>query len=561
MSNAIDSPSWSLDSHELRCLSVVRPMTFMMAIEYDMFLCATHVGSGSFTLSFPTVAPTFRKLLFFCAARFQLTATGAAGGDADADAEAAGPITVSGSARLPLLRYVDFLPGNFHLDEILSIAHVKLANTNPKQAAGAQKNAFEASAIDYGAYGADEPTFDASSFFFTIEQGLPLATMGHLLRFEVVQRATTADAIKSFQRFSGWKRFDLRWDDETEKRCGVVAFPGIADVHDIFEHYEDEESDDDCATLLFRIRPVAQCAHVPYLEDVLVRRLRQQHWAKVLELWEASPAVKATVVVQSIAQPTPIAELLVPFRNVAEATLVMDDTPHKRRRLFITFKDPEAARDALNLDFQRIQTLPGRPAFRIQVAPPYMSATRRGNVLSTFNPAAPDEGSVSPQATSISPPPEDAPPPLGGASKLNTNAPAFIPLSSLTNAPAFVPASSLTSVPNSSLTNNSLTSAPPPYVPSARSPQMGAAQPPPYGMPPPPPSYNIASRSPPVHFAASPPLPPAMPHAGESPQMAPQRPPPQYATPPQYASAPPPAYNKTPTTSPQSAPLPPPYSQ
>jgi hypothetical protein len=401
-----ESPSYCLDSHEMRCLSVVKPMTFMMAAEFDIFLAATKARDEALCITFPPLQAEYRRALHFCATRFQLQVT---------QDDGKGPIVVAGKAKLPLLRYVDFLPGLLHLDEILNVAHAKLTRTEPKPKEGQSNNNtfdFDACCADYAQFRDEEPKFEASAFFHTIDLGLPLATMAHLLRFEVAKIASPTDAVKSFQRFTLWNTFDLRWDDEDTKQAAVIVMPSTADVHDIFDKYEDEATDDE-ATVLFRLRPVAPCAHVPYLEDALIRRLRDQGWDEVRALWEKEPRFVngvPVVVVGGLATPSSsLNELVAPFGKAAivDASLYIESGPHKRRKLYIQFSTPDAARAALELDGQRIASLPGKPVVRVQVAPPHLSPPRRGHLLaSTSNSRSP-----SPQAERVSPVPEYSPKP------------------------------------------------------------------------------------------------------------------------------------------------------
>jgi hypothetical protein len=392
---ASESPSFSLDSHEMRCLSVVKPMTFLMAAEFDIFLAATKARDAELKIVFPPVQSEYRKALQLCANRFQLTASG----------NDCGPITITGVAVLPLLRYSDFLPGLLHLDEILSVGQVRISRTEPKSTGTAANNSFEACCIDYKQFD-DEPKFEAASFYNTIDKGLPMATMAHLIRFEVSKIASASEAVKSFQRFSHWNQFDLRWDDEESKRAAVIVMPSTADVHEIFDRYEDEDTGDD-APVLFRLRPVAPCAHVPYLEDALIRRLREHTWDAVVASWAADPRNRAgvpVVVVSNLAQSSAIQDLLAPFgkANVVEASLVMESGPHKRRKLYLQLDTPEAARSALALDGQRI-ALPGKPVVRVTVAPPYMTVSRRGHLLSSTTASR----SPSPQAEPVTTPGRD----------------------------------------------------------------------------------------------------------------------------------------------------------
>jgi len=400
----VDSPSYTLDSHELRFLSVVKPMTFLMAAEMDLFLAATKARGDTITVRFPALPVEYRRALGHCAARFGLTTDPAP--PAEGAPASTSPVVVKGPAKLPLLRYADFLPGRLHVDEVLSVAHMKIDRTEPRPSAHATADAphdYDACCVDYARYEGDEPKFEAGSFFLTLDLGLPLATMAHILRFEVAKIAAPADAVKSFQRFSHWQKFDLRWDDEDTKQAAVVVLPSTADVHDIFDRYEDEPTDDN-ATLLFRLYPVAPCTHVPYLEDALVRRVREQQWAEVKAMWAADkrfvPA--PTLVVSNLSAHGSLQDLLGPFGArdvVTDASLVMEDGPHKRRKLYISFSTPEAARAALALDGQRVAGLPGKPVVRVQVAPPHVSPNRRGNLLSTLRSRSP-----SPQSGAASPP-------------------------------------------------------------------------------------------------------------------------------------------------------------
>ena len=354
-----------------------------------------HTNSCAFALHFPLLAPSYTTLLQRCANRFGLTV------EKIASAEENGALVVKGLATIPLLRYIDFLPGSLHVDEILSSFNVTPIS-HPLPLASAADFVFRASAIQYRDY-VEEPANDVHGLgcYLTLDRGLPLATLGHLIRFSIRENRTLAQAIKSFQEFSGWQKFDLRWDNEADKRAGVMVMPTISDASDLFERYEDEESDSDEDTLPFSIRPVAPCTPVPYMEDAILKKLRAHHWDRIVEFWKEFPTTRGVVVVTNCHDRPSLDDVLKLFEGlpVVEAMMVIDSSPQKRPRVFVTFADTDAARAALDMDGKNLH---GKP-LRVAVSPPYHDASRRGTVVTTFRKG--EDGGNSPQEATPPPPP------------------------------------------------------------------------------------------------------------------------------------------------------------
>ncbi|KAG5466360.1 hypothetical protein LSCM4_01510 [Leishmania orientalis] len=382
---------YGLDFLELKALSVPSSLRFLLGIEYDVVLCVNEVGTRRpFCLHFPVFATTFRKLLSLCATRFGL----------DCDHGEAESI-LKGTAVMPLLRYADYLPGALHVNEILDCLQVEPASkakkwidptTSPAApaafdatsdsaaAASGASNEFEASFIDYSEFSSDSVLDDVNGlgFYLSLDYGLSLATHSHLIGIRFHRDWDPTEALREFQEFSGWSEFDLRYhDDQRPQDGGVIIMPSSQDACDLLEKYEDEDSDDEGDLLPFILRPISPLVSVPSLEDAALRKLRDQNWGEVKKHWAHLPRTLNTVVVYNLYEGATLAEVLSFFEPlpIVSSTFVEDKAPSRRRRAFITFSNLEATRKALDVDGKNTRGC----TLRVQVSPPYISPSRRGN--------------------------------------------------------------------------------------------------------------------------------------------------------------------------------------
>lgn len=372
---------YGLDSLELKALSVPSSLRFLLGVEYDVVLSVTEAGARRpFRLHFPVLSSAFRKLLALCASRFGLSCEHSPSGS-----------LLSGVAVMPVLRYADYLPGSLHVGEILECLQVSPAHSVRRWSGGdaeaAESSAagyyeFEASFIDYSEFNSDSSLEDVhgQGFYLMLDYGLCLATHGHLIGIQFHKDWDATQALREFQEFSGWEKFDLRFQDEQQKHeGGVIVMPSIQDVTDLLERYEDEDSDDEGDLLPFILRPVAPLVPVPALEDSALRRLRDQYWTEVEQHWAGVPGSCNTVVVFNLYENATLEELLLFFSElpIVSSELVEDNSPMRRRRLFLELKTAEAAQKALKVDGRNTRG----STLRVQVAPPYISASRRGRAV------------------------------------------------------------------------------------------------------------------------------------------------------------------------------------
>ncbi|KEG09106.1 hypothetical protein DQ04_05811030 [Trypanosoma grayi] len=363
-----------LHSLELKALSVPASLRFLLGVEYDVVLCVTEVGNRrSCTIRFPALVDTFQKLLGFCAERFGLECK-------HYDDHS----LLSGTAMMPPLRYVDYLPGALHVEEILECLGVKPA-TAPERY-GESAHDFLASFIDYSEYHTDASLADVhgTGFYLTLDYGLCTATHSHLVEIRFHKGYSTEEALREFEEFSGWNTFDLRFDDENDKHAGgVVVMPSIQDACDLFEKYEDEDSDDEGELLPFVLRPFAPLVAVPSVEDSALKKLRDQHWGEIEKFWERFPKWRNCVVVSNLYESASLEETLAFFDGltITDSSLVEDNSPARRRRVFVTFATSDAAKKALSLDGRSTK---GK-TLRVQVSPPYVDESRRGRVVGSHS--------------------------------------------------------------------------------------------------------------------------------------------------------------------------------
>ncbi|KAG5492741.1 hypothetical protein JKF63_01321 [Porcisia hertigi] len=393
-----DFNQYGLDFLELKALSVPSSLRFLLGIEYDVVLCVNEVGTRRpFRLHFPVFTETFRKLLSLCATRFGLECEH---GDAES--------VLSGTAIMPLLRYADYLPGALHVKEILECLQVEPAvkakrwivptaspvlpsdssvtattsdGATAVAAAGAS-NEFESRFIDYSEFSSDRSFDDVHGlgFYLLLDYGLSLATHSHLVGIRFHKDWDTTEALREFQEFSGWSEFDLRYHDEQRPHeGGVIIMPSSQDASDLLEKYEDEDSDDEGDLLPFILRPVSPLVSVPSLEDAALRKLRDQHWDEVKKHWIYLPHTLNTVVVYNLYKGATLAEVLSFFEPlpIVSSAFVEDNAPTRRRRAFITFANLDATRKALDVDGKNTRGC----TLRVQVSPPYISPSRRGNLV------------------------------------------------------------------------------------------------------------------------------------------------------------------------------------
>lgn len=543
---------YAIDALELKALSVPPALLFLLGVECDAALCMTTVGTKrKVSIQFPALGDQAKRLLELCALRLGLKCSH---GPASS--------TVEGVGSLPPLRYVDFLPGQLHMDEVLGSFGITKPRTQPTAVSGCP-NAFVASFIDYTPYATDDVFADlhnGQGYCMTIERGLSLATHSHLvsIRFKGGKGASSEN-IRQFQRYCGWNTFDLRFDDESPKcATGVVVMPSVQDAMDLFEKYEDEDSDDeDTDALRFAIRPVAPLVPVPFVEDAQLRKFRQASWSYVVDYWNQFPKTKHCVVVSNLYDKAALPEILKLFDglSIASSTLVEDGSPFRRRRAFVVFVDAATCREALGMDGKNTH---GK-ALRIQVSPPFVDASRRGTVVRSRSPSpSPMLTPATKSGRSPSPIPDLALPaavsptqgytPDMGKEKMPKASPAIVPAA---KTPVIASQSPKPSAPPAAATTT-----PAPTVadeePKKAAGMNAAAKEfiPKFAMSPPLASSSVTSHPPP--YAAAPPqyIPPS-----------PQLPPPAYAPPPPYIPTPQSTPSQPATTSlaPPAYSLPPPY--
>lgn len=551
----------ALTPMELKAISVPQSLLFLLSIEYDMFLCLTTVGTkNGFKLALRTrLAPSYRLLLENGARRFGLTVAHTA--------DESIIISNGTTAHVPMLRYVDYIPGGLHVDELLDAFGVDtkalprkakpVTATSAEAAPSASATTFEACFIDYSPYTSDEALHDVHGcgFYLTLDFGLSLATHSHLLHvtFRNPQNGPTAastaagrfgaapaakgaaptngaaaysGALANFMAFSGWSKLDIRFDDET-KRSAIVILPTTQDANDLLEKYENEESDneiDDPSDLTiataatfrpaFHVRPVAPTVSVPYIEDAALRKLRAQHWGKVEAFWRRSAVSKNTVVVGNLYDGVTLEEVLKLFgaHTIVSAAMAEDEGPHKRRRVFVTFNSSDATRDALALDGKNTH---GK-SLKIHSAPPYVDAARRGKTIASVPNPPPSADDASPNGAVKSP-------------GLNVAAKEFVPKFAIST-----PSATFALPPP--YTGGGSPSAPPAYAtaPVGASPFAAAALPP-AALPPPAYGASSSHTNSPVAEGAPSALPPAYslppPYTGAKPSTPSHGPPPPAYTP------------------------------
>ncbi|KAF5225619.1 hypothetical protein ECC02_001383 [Trypanosoma cruzi] len=365
-----------LSSLELKALSVPSSLRFLLGVEYDVLLCVTEVGKRrSCTIRFPVLGINFQKLLELCAERFGLCCT-----------QNEDHSLLSGTAIIPPLRYIDYLPGALHAEELLSCLGVKPV-TNPKRY-GASVHDFLASFIDYSGYNTDASLADVhgTGFYLTLDHGLSTATHSHLVKISFHKGCSLEEALREFEEFSGWTTFDIRYEDVDDKLAGgVVVMPSVQDACDLFEKYEDEDSDDEGGLLPFMLRPVSPLTSVPSVEDSALKRLRDHQWGEIEKFWERFPKWKNCVVVSNLYESASLEEALALFKDltVTASSLVEDNSPARRRRVFVTFATSDEAKIALFVDGKSTK---GK-TLRVQVSPPYLNESRRGRVLESRPPS------------------------------------------------------------------------------------------------------------------------------------------------------------------------------
>lgn len=377
-----------LEYLELKALSVPSSLQFLIGIEYDVVMCVTEVGNRRFSLHFPVLAETFQKLLSLCAVRFSLTCTHTEEGS-----------VLSGKAVMPLLRYVDYIPGALHPKEIMDCLGVEETVNSPRKrppreaddgaAAHSPGIEFDACFLDYSEYASEDSLADVHGhrFYLTLDYGLNLATHGHLLGIRFHSDWDVKKSLQEFQEFSGWDTFDLRWyDEQHKKQGGVIVMPSVQDVNDLLERYEDEDSDDEGDLLPFILRPVAPLVAVPAVEDSALKKLREQYWDEIVAFWGRFERTRNTIMVHNLyegAQPADILAFL-PGVEVVRTQFLDDGSPSHRRRLFIEFATADGAKKGLDLDGKSTK---GK-TLRAQVAPPYISESRRGQEIAPPGPPA-----------------------------------------------------------------------------------------------------------------------------------------------------------------------------
>lgn len=364
--------SSGLNSQELKALSVPSSLRFLLSVEGDIMLCVNRVNHRKpFTIRFSILGNTFQKLLGLCAERFGL-----------ACAHHDDHSVISGDAVIPPLRYIDYLPGGLYAEEVLECLGVR-PPTSPRRS-GKSGHEFVASFTDYSEYRTDASLADVhgAGFCLTLDYGLSTANHSHLVEIRFHKGFTVEEALREFEEFSGWSTFDLRFDNPGDKHAGgILVMPSIQDACDLFEKYEDEDSDDEGELLPFILRPVAPLTSVPSVEDSAIKKLRDQHWGEIEKFWDRFPRWKNCVVVTNLYDSASLEETLAFFEglNIVSSSLVEDNSPARRRRVFVTFATADEAKKALLLDGRSTK---GK-TLRVQVSPPYVDESRRGRVVDT----------------------------------------------------------------------------------------------------------------------------------------------------------------------------------
>ncbi|CAD2216709.1 hypothetical protein AGDE_12762 [Angomonas deanei] len=479
--------SIDIDSLQLKALSVPSSLRFLLGVEYDVVLCVTEVGGRKFSLNFPVVAETFRKLLSLCACRFMLECRHTEQGS-----------VLTGTAVMPLLRYADYIPGALHVGELMECLLSREERANKPTKRSGEKDVFDACLLDY----ANEFTSDAClndvhglGFYLTQDYGLSMASHRHLVELHFHEDWDVNEALREFQEFSGWEKFDLRFfDDENKKKGGIVVFPSVQDACDLLDKYEDEDSDDEGDLLSFYLRPVCPLVPVPFIEDALLRKLRDQHWQEILAFWERFPKTKNLVVLFNLYDGATLEEVLSFIEDVPIefAVMVEDASPAKRRRVFVKLANPDATKKVLAVDGRSTK---GK-TLRVHVSPPYISKERWGTVLCSQGTVAEDGKTTGNKGAKT----EDIDKKLSDYLKTAATKPAHADAAHLTTSP-HLSANAKEFVPSFALKPTS-----PEFRPAAP-PQL-----PPYpgneGLLPPPPSYE-QSVSPHLRFSNPPSAPPS----------------------------------------------------
>ncbi|EAN77151.1 hypothetical protein, conserved [Trypanosoma brucei brucei TREU927] len=362
-----------LSSLELKALSVPFALRFLLGVECDVVLCVTEVGNRRpFSIRFPSLSNAFKELLQLCALRYDLSCE-------HYDDHS----LFTGILKFPILRYIDYIPGALHMEEVLGCLGVESIRS-PKRL-GESLHEFVASFIDYKDYQPDAALDPLNNgLYLTLDYGLSTATHSHLVEIQFHRGWDVDAALREFEEFSRLTANDIRFIDENNRgRGGVLVMPSTQDASDLFERYEDEDSDDEGELLPFVLRPVAPMVPVPSVEDSTLRKHREQYWKEIETFWKRFPIWSNTVVVSNLYDGATLEDALRLFDGlaIAKATMVECDTPARRRKLYVTFETSAVARTALSSDSMSTK---GK-TLRVQVSPPFLNEERRGRVIETIS--------------------------------------------------------------------------------------------------------------------------------------------------------------------------------
>lgn len=350
-----------LTTVELKALSVPSSLRFLLGVEYDIVLCVTEIGSQrGFTLTFPRFSEIYRALLSLCAQRFSLQCDHLEDGSvlsgvvvmpllryADylpdalhveellaflqveparhAQRRTLPPLCASRCAsggvaavkeekpsavlsRCESATKFDLTTGRSHSGRSHSSAstattHGEDAKVSSTVAAAMLANQFDASFLDYGEYASESENgaVPGLGFYLMHDSGLSLATHSHLVMIHFHKGWTAAAALQEFQEFSGHQTFDLRFaDDHNHSAGGLIVMPSLQDAYDLFDRYEDEDSDDEGDLLPFILRPVCPLVAVPSIEDTYLRRMREKYWSTIEQFWERFPSTRHCLVLSNL---------------------------------------------------------------------------------------------------------------------------------------------------------------------------------------------------------------------------------------------------------------------
>lgn len=366
-----------LSTIELKALSVFNSLKFLLCVEFDINLCLKEAGSlCPIQIDFPSIPEIYKNLLSLAGARYNLSLTANPEGDS----------SLTGTPVRPFLGYHDYLPGGLLLQEVLLCLGINPTIEQTKKGKIDNCALYDALCTNYSQFVSDTcvDDVDGMSCYLLLDTGLSLPSYGHFVEVHLHKEWTPEDAMAELKEFIGWSTLDFRfYNPRFTQDGGVLVLPTVQDVCDIFEKYEDEDSDDEGDVLPFILRPVSSATPVPSLEESGLRKFRVLHWNAIVDFWKRFETTRNTIMIYNFRPQATLKEILA-FVNglpIESASLVEDESPYRKRRVFVTFATSDAAREALDLDGKNTK---GR-TLRAQVSPPYGNESRRGRVITSIN--------------------------------------------------------------------------------------------------------------------------------------------------------------------------------